>query len=304
MIDSFGALLAAAGHLPPLSVAVAGAAKAPVLSALREAVQRNLVCPILVGPEDETRKAALSLGWGLGECVLVHEDGDETQIAARAVQEVAQARAGLLMKGTVSTATLLHQLLKVPQLRSGRRLSHVALVQTPGYGRLQLHTDGGINIQQDVPVVKDIVGNAVRLSRALGETSPAIAGLALVENITADLPETSRMAEVAAWVEAGGVGSATMRGPVALDVAVSAEAAQLKGVPCDIAGRTDIFVAPNISAANFVVKALATLSGAQAAGIVLGARVPIVLLSRSDSPQTKLLSLALARLYEDRGQQL
>jgi len=302
MIDSFSALMAAAGRLPPMRVAVAGAAKAPVLTALREAVQRNLVCPILVGPEDETRSAALSIGWGLGECVLVHESGDETQIAARAVQEVAQARAGLLMKGTVSTAALLHQLLKVPQLRSGRRLSHVAVVQTPGYGRLQLHTDGGINIQQDAPVLKDIVSNAVGLSRALGQAAPAIAGLALVEKVSPDLPETGRMAEVAAWVDGGGVGAATMRGPVALDVAVSAEAAQLKGVPCDIAGRSDIFVGPNISATNFVVKALATLAGAQAAGIVLGAHVPVVLLSRSDSPQTKLLSLALARLYEDRGQ--
>ncbi len=302
MIDSFSALMAAAGRLAPMRVAVAGAAKAPVLTALREAVQRNLVCPILVGPEDETRSAALSIGWGLGECVLVHEGGDETQIAARAVQEVAQARAGLLMKGTVSTAALLHQLLKVPQLRSGRRLSHVAVVQTPAYGRLQLHTDGGINIQQGVPVLKDIVSNAVGLSRALGQTEPAIAGLALVEKVTADLPETGRMAEVAAWVDAGGVGAATMRGPVALDVAVSADAAQLKGVPCDIAGRSDIFVGPSISATNFVVKALATLAGAQAAGIVLGAQVPVVLLSRSDSPQTKLLSLALARLYEDRGQ--
>lgn len=301
MICGFDDLLVATAALSPRRVVVAGAAKAAVLLAAREAVDRGRVCLVLVADEPELRRVANALEWDLGAARVVHQPGDEGQLASCAVREVVEGRGDLLMKGGVSTAALLHAVLRAPELRTGRRLSHVAAVEAPGYGRLQLHTDGGINILQDLPVAQDILHNAVGLARALGQARPSIAGLALVETVTESLPETQRMADLAHWVKSKGLGEAEMEGPVGLDIAASAACAALKGVQSKIAGNADIFFGPNITAVNFVVKALATMAGAQVAGMVLGAKVPLVVLSRSDSPQTRLLSLALATLYDERG---
>lgn len=295
MIRSFDALLSAVQGLPPRRVVVAGATKAPIFEALEGAVARGLVEPVLVGPEAKVRGHLDARRW-TARVEVVDEPGDDGAVARRAVAEVRAGRAELLMKGSVATAALLSAVLdEKAGLRRGERLSHVAVVEAGDYGRLQLHTDGGINLVQDLAVRKELLLHAVELCQSLGVDHPNIAGLALVEAANPKLPETLEMAELRDWVNGGGLGiEAVMEGPVGLDIALSARAAEMKGFASKIAGQTDVFLGPNITAVNFTVKGLIELGGARVGGLVLGAKVPIVLLSRSDGPETRLLSLALA----------
>jgi len=298
-VRRFEDLLHRVENAPSRRVAVAGAAKASVIEALREAVKRKLVEPVLVGPKKAMRRLCIEHVLPLDLCTLVDVDGDDEALAAAAVAEVREGRAELLMKGGVPTAVLLRAVLdKERGLRAGRVLSHVAVTESPSYPRFMLHTDGGINLVQDLATRKSILANAVDLARRLEIAEPRIAGLALTEVVNPDIPETVEMHELAEWVGGGALGSAFMEGPVALDVALSHEAAVLKGLESRLAGETDIFLGPNISTTNFVVKAMLQLRQAKAAGLVLGAKVPIVLLSRSDSPETRLHSLALGAYYQ------
>jgi len=282
-------------------VAVAGAAKAGVVEALREAVRRRLVEPVMIGPEKDIRRLCREHVLPPDRYTLVDVDGDDEALAAAAVTEVREGRAELLMKGSVPTAVLMRAVLdKETGLRAGRVLSHVAVTENPSYPRFMLHTDGGINLVQDLATRKSILANAVDLARCLEIVEPRIAGLALTEEVNPDIPETVEMRELAEWVNGGALGPAFMEGPVALDVALSHDAAQIKGLESRLAGETDIFLGPNISTTNFVVKALIQLHQAKVAGLVLGARAPIVLLSRSDSAETRLLSLALGAYYQSR----
>jgi butyrate kinase len=300
-VRRFEDLLHRVENAPSRSVAVAGAAKVSVIEALREAVRRKLVKPILVGPEKIIRKLCVEHMLPLEHCTFVDVDGDDEALAQAAVSEVHEGRAGLLMKGSVPTAILLRATLdKEKGLRAGRVLSHVAVTESPSYSRFMLHTDGGINLVQDLETRKSILANAVDLARLLEIEEPRIAGLALTEEVNPDIPETVEMRELAGWVNGGALGKAFMEGPVALDVALSHEAADIKGLESRLAGETDIFLGPNISTTNFVVKALLQLRQAKVAGLVLGAKVPIVLLSRSDSPETRLFSLALGAYYQSR----
>ena len=300
-VRRFEDLLHRMENAPSRLVAVAGAAKASVIEALREAVRRNLVEPVLVGPEQVIRKLCIEHLLPLERCTFVDVDGDDEALAQAAVSEVREGRAGMLMKGSVPTAVLLRATLdKEKGLRAGRVLSHVAVTESPSYSRFMLHTDGGINLVQDLETRKSILANAVDLARLLEIEEPRIAGLALTEEVNPDIPETVEMRELAGWVNGGALGKAFMEGPVALDVALSHEAADIKGLESRLAGETDIFLGPNISTTNFVVKALLQLRQAKVAGLVLGAKVPIVLLSRSDSPETRLFSLALGAYYQSR----
>lgn len=300
MIESFDALLDKAGRAPSKRVAVAGAQQGPLLLALREAAARNLVEPLLVGAAAEIHAKAEELGFDLKPFTVLDVAGDEVAICARTVAAVHEGRAQLLMKGSVSTEQLMRAVLdKSRGLRTDRVLSHVAVVETADYPKLMLHTDGGINLRQDLPTRKDILANAVELGRCLEMSHPRVAGLALVEKETPKLPETLDMRELMHWAGSGPLGNLIFEGPMAIDVALSKEAADLKGIVSQVAGRADIFLGPNISAVNFVVKSLIRLARAKVAGLVLGARAPIVLLSRSDSVEIKLLSLALGSLHDE-----
>ncbi len=300
-VRRFEDLLHRVKNAPSRRVAVAGAAKASVIEALREALRRKLVEPVLVGPRKAIKRLCIENDLPLNQCTLVDVDGDDETLAAAAVAEVREGRAELLMKGSVPTAILLRAVLdKELGLRAGRVLSHVAVTESPSYPRFMLHTDGGINLVQDLETRKSILANAVDLARKLEIGEPRIAGLALTEEVNPDIPETVEMRELAEWVNSGALGQAFMEGPVALDVALSHEAADIKGLTSRLAGETDIFLGPNISTTNFVVKALLQLRQAKVAGLVLGAKVPIVLLSRSDNPETRLFSLALGAYYQNR----
>ncbi len=300
MIRDFDKLLAKVAGAPSKRVAVAGAAPEPVLEALAEAVERDFVEPLLIGAEAEIRRRAERLDFDIAGLTLIDEPGDERALSARAVAEVKAGRADLLMKGGVATEALLRAVLdKATGLRTGRVLSHVAVVELPSYPRLMLHTDGGINIHQDLATRKDILANAVELARCLENNHPHVACMALVEKENPKLPETLDMSELMRWAGGGPLGNLIIEGPLAIDVALSRDAAELKGIPSRVAGRSDIFLGPNISAVNFVVKSLILLAGARVAGLVLGAAAPIVLLSRSDSAEIKLLSLALGALHDE-----
>jgi len=300
VIDSFDALLAKVAKAPTKRVAVAGAEKLPVLEALSTAADHDLVEPLLVGEERKIRARAEELEFDLNPFTVIDAGDDEAAVCARSVAAVREGAADLLMKGSVSTDRLLRAVLdRENGLRTGRVLSHVAVVETAEYPRLMLHTDGGINLHQDLATRKDILANAVELARCLEMSHPRVAGLALVEKENPKLPETLDMRELMRWAGGGPLGNLFIEGPMAIDVALSKEAADLKGIVSRVAGQADIFLGPNISAVNFVVKSLILLARAKVAGLVLGAAVPIVLLSRSDSAEIKRLSLALGTLHDE-----
>lgn len=300
MIRSFEELREVVRTAPTKRVAVAGAARSTVIEAVKTASREQLIEPVLIGPEDRIRELAEEADFDLGGIEVIDETGGETACSAHAVAEAREGRADLLMKGTVNTEKLLKAVLdKEAGLRTGRVLSHVAVVETDTYPKLMLHTDGGINIHQDLAARKDILANAVELARCLRCDHPLVAGLALVEKENPKLPETLDMRELMSWAAGGRLGNLFIEGPLGIDIALSRDAARLKGIFSRVAGQADIFLGPNITAVNFVVKSLILLAGARVAGLVVGAKVPIVLLSRSDTPEIRVLSLALGALYDE-----
>jgi len=310
-VTSFEMLYRRLEKIPPLTIAVSAPEDETVLAALAEAAARKWIQPVLVGQRE---KLDLLLSrQELDPDAFAIEDTQPGLTATRAVELVRSGEAHLLMKGKTPTAELLRAVLnretgllrpvdRAPEVEDnasdhppagGRILSHVAAVESPQYPRLMLFTDGGVNIEQPLPVLRDMLHNALELSRALDTPLPRVAALALVENVTEKLPETRLALTLVQEADKGRFGRCVVEGPLALDVALSAEAADSKGIPSEIAGKTDIFLGPNITATNFMVKALMSLGGASGGGVVLGATAPIVLLSRSDTPVTRLNSIAL-----------
>ncbi len=308
-ITSFERLYQRLEDIPPLTIAVADADDETVLTALVAARERRWIEPVLIG--DKAKLALLLVNMGQSPEQFEMVEAQEGQAAQAAVNLVRSSDADLLMKGKTTTADLLravlhpeHGLLRTKPVKTDegaqqlpsppRVLSHVAVVESPHYRRLMLFADGGVNIEQPLPVLRDILNNTLDLSRALNMRIPHVAAMALVESVTEKLPET-RLAKVLAKEAAHGeFGNCIVEGPLALDMALSAEAARRKGLDSRIAGQTDIFMGPNITAVNFVVKALMAIGGARGGGLVLGAKAPIVLLSRSDTPDTRLNSIALS----------
>jgi phosphotransacetylase len=305
-INSFEALYQRLDKIPPMAIAVSSPEDESVLQALSAAVHREWVQPILVGQQDKLELLLERLKLDPGHFKI--EDTQPGSTAARAVEIVRSGDAHLLMKGKTPTAELLravlnqeHGLVQSFKHKEGeteelqiRLLSHVAVVESPHYPRLMLFTDGGVNIEQTLPVLRDILRNALDLSRALDTHTPHVAAMALVENVSEKLPETRLAQTLAQEADQGCYGRCMVEGPLPLDVALSREAAEQKGIPSRVAGKADIFIGPNITATNFMVKALMTVGGARVGGIVLGATAPIVLLSRADSEDSRLNSIALA----------
>ncbi len=296
-IASFADMLSAIQGRPPKKLAVAAAEDPDVIEAVHRAAELGIAEPLLVGRPAAIEEIIARQGIAPSRYCIRATDSPE-EAAALAVELVRTNEAEVLMKGHLPTPTLLRAVLHRERgLRTGKALSHVALVELSSYPKVLLATDGGINIQQDLAIKLDIVHNAVGLARRYGREgahAPRVAMLALVETVEERLPETGIAAEIAARATDGLFGDAIVEGPVALDVALSAQAAAKKGLKSLVAGETDILVGANITATNHVVKALVTLAGAKAGGIVLGAGAPIVLLSRSDSSETKMNSLLAA----------
>ncbi len=305
---SFELLYQRLEKIPPLTIAVSAPEDETVLAALAEAAARGWILPFLIGEREKLELLLARLELNLDTFTI--EDTQPGLTAMRAVELVRSGEAHLLMKGKTPTAELLRAVLnresgllrpvdRVSEAEdnafaSARILSHVAVVESTRYPRLMLFTDGGVNIEQPLPVLRDMLHNALELSRALDTLAPNVAALALVENVTEKLPETRLAQTLAQEADQGRFGRCVVEGPLALDVALSADSADGKDIPSKIAGRTDIFLGPNITATNFMVKALMSLGEAKGGGVVLGAAAPIVLLSRSDTPDTRLNSIALA----------
>lgn len=276
------------------TVAIAGAEGKAVLEAVRVAQEDGIMKPILVGHREKIQAIAEEIGLTL-EGTTIHEEKDETMAAERAVQLVHDEEAGSLMKGKVSTPTLLKAVLnKKYNLRTDRLLSHIALMEIPSYHKLLMFTDGGMVINPTLEQKVGILKNGVHVMRGLGVKQPKVAVLAAIEKVTPDMQETVDAQAIVEMANRGELGDVIVEGPMAMDIAMSTEAARLKGVESRLTGDPDILLMPNISAGNISAKALWHLAGAKIAGLIVGARKPIILLSRSDSAETKLNSIALA----------
>ncbi|MBH1986488.1 MAG: bifunctional enoyl-CoA hydratase/phosphate acetyltransferase [Burkholderiales bacterium] len=294
--DVFGRLFRRCEALAPVPCAVVHPCDAASLGGALEAARHGLIAPVLVGPEGKIRAVAAAEGWDLSGHRLVPTEHSH----AAADVAVAMARAGevqALMKGSLHTDELMAGVVpSATGLRTGRRVSHVFVMDVPAYPRMLLVTDAAINIAPTIRDKVDIVQNAIDLAQALGVAQPRVAILAAVETVNPEMPATIDAAMLCKMADRGQIAGGLVDGPLAFDNAVSVEAAETKHIASEVAGRADILVVPNIEAGNMVAKQLQYLAGADSAGIVLGARVPIVLTSRADSVRMRLASAAVAQL--------
>jgi phosphotransacetylase/acyl dehydratase len=299
--DATHALVARAAGGTPVATAVVYPVDAASLLAALDAARTGLIAPILIGPEARIRAVAHEAGADIAALRLI----DAPDPRAAAAHAVALARAGevaLLMKGDLHTEDLMAEVVATQTgLRTARRISHVYLVDVPGYPRPLLLTDVAINVTPTLADKVDIVQNAIDCAQAIGIAQPRVAILAAVEVVSARLPSTLDAAALCKMADRGQITGGVLDGPLGFDNAVDAKAAADKGIVSPVAGRADILVVPDLEAGNMLAKQLTFLSGAEAAGVVLGARVPIVLSSRADSAGTRLASCALAVLMSRRS---
>jgi phosphotransacetylase/acyl dehydratase len=294
------ALLARAQGCAPVPTAVVFPVDAPSLRAALDAAAAGFIRPLLIGPEIRIRAVAQAAGLTLGDVGIV-EAADGPQAAARAVAWGRDGMVAMLMKGDLHTDAFMHPVLASDTgLKAGRHISHVFLMDVPDYPRPLLVTDAVINIRPTLGDKAGIVQNAIDFAQLMGMAKPRVAILAAVELVSARMPATVDAAALCKMADRGQIIGGVLDGPLAFDNAVSEAAAAEKGIRSEVAGRADILVVPDLEAGNMLAKNLTFLSGAEAAGVVLGARVPIILTSRSDSPATRLASCALGLLLARR----
>ena len=294
------ALLARAAGQAPIPVAVVHPCSDNAIGAAVEAARAGLIEPILVGPRAKILAAAAAAKVDIGGCRLV--DTPHSHAAAdRAVALVRDGEAAMLMKGSLHTDELLHAVLAPDSgLRTGKRLSHVYLMDVPTYPKPLLITDAAVNISPDLEQKRDIVQNAVDLAHEMGIETPRVALLSAVETVNPAIRSTLDAAALCKMADRGQISGALVDGPLAFDNAVSPAAAAEKGIVSPVAGQADILLVPDLEAGNMLAKQLIFLAGADAAGVVLGARVPIILTSRADSERIRLASCAVAVLLARR----
>ncbi|AKJ68035.1 phosphate acetyltransferase [Pandoraea thiooxydans] len=289
-------LIEMAQGLEPLQTAVVDPTDSVSLLGAVEAARAGLIVPLLVGPEDGIRAAAAQARLDLGGYEIV-PSGPGATAAARAVALVRAGRAEALMKGALHTDALMHAVVDAAGgLRTERRLSHVFAIDAPGYPRPLFVTDAAINIYPTLADKRDIIQNAIDLTHALGIAEPRVAILSAVETVTEKIRSTLDAAALCKMADRGQITGGILDGPLAFDNAVSLAAAKTKHIVSPVAGRADIFVVPDLEAGNMLAKQLEYLAQAEVAGIVLGARVPIVLTSRADKTLARLGSCAIALL--------
>lgn len=283
--------------MKPLRTAVVHPVDGPSLEGAILAAKAGVIDPVLVGPERKIFKAAEETGIDLSPYTIFPTP--HSHAAADAAVEMARtARVEALMKGKIATEELLEACIhKELGLRTGRRMSHVFVLDVPSYHKLLLLTDAAINISPHLMDKKDIVQNAVDLFHTLGLGTPKVAILAAVETVNEKMPATLDAAALCKMAERGQISGCVMDGPLAFDNAVSKEAADIKGIRSPVAGEADILVVPDIESGNMLYKQLRYFSGVQGAGIVMGTRVPIILTSRAGDAESRVASCALSLLY-------
>jgi phosphate acetyltransferase len=289
-------LIALVAPLPDIPTAIAHPCSDTALEGAIDAASASIIAPILVGPRARIVGVAERAGLDITPFEIV-DAAHSHDAAEKAVALVRGGRAEMLMKGSLHTDELLGAVLdREVGLRTERRLSHCFLMDVPGHPNLLIITDGAINIAPDLADKVDIVQNAIDLAHAIGIEAPKTAILSAMETVNPSVPSTIDAAALCKMAERGQITGGLLDGPLALDNAISPEAAAIKGISGPVAGHADILVVPDLEAGNMLAKSLTFLMGADSAGLVLGARAPIVLTSRADSAESRLASCAVAAM--------
>jgi phosphate acetyltransferase len=290
-------LIALARQVPAAKTVVVHPCDESSLRGAAEAAELGIIVPILVGPAAKIAAVAAQHKLHVGKFEVV-DVPDSEAAAAKGVALIRQGEGELLMKGSLHTDELMHAVAaSATGLRTARRISHVFIMDVPTYSETLFITDAAINIFPDLDAKRDIIQNAIDLWTQVGLGMPRVAILSAVETVTSKIPSTIEAAALCKMAERGQITGGVLDGPLAFDNAIDAEAAKIKGIKSEVAGRAQILVVPDLEAGNMLAKNLTFLAKAGAAGIVLGARVPIVLTSRADSVRTRMASCAVAVLY-------
>jgi phosphate acetyltransferase len=296
-ISKYERLIATAKLAPSAKAVVVHPCDETSLRGAIEAAQLGLIEPLLVGPEAKIRSIAREHRIDITKFELVdaaHSDA----AAAKAVELIRAGQGELLMKGSLHTDELMREVTASSAgLRTERRISHVFVMDVPTYAETLFLTDAAVNIFPDLDAKRDIVQNAVDLFRAIGLGTPRVAILSAVETVTSKIPATIEAAALCKMADRGQITGAVLDGPLAFDNAIDLQAARIKGIESPVAGKAQILVVPDLEAGNMLAKNLIYLAKADSAGLVLGARVPIVLTSRADSVRSRMASCAVAVLY-------
>ncbi|MET0218097.1 MAG: bifunctional enoyl-CoA hydratase/phosphate acetyltransferase [Burkholderiales bacterium] len=292
--DSYAAIIERCKSLPPVITAVAHPCDESSLRGAIEAAEANLIVPILVGPEARIRAVAKEKGLDISSFRVV-DAPHSNAAAAKAVELVRMGEAEVLMKGSLHTDELLSAVVaKETGLRTARRLSHVFVMDVPTYHKPLLITDAAINIYPSLEDKVDIVQNAIELCHAFGMKLPKVAILSAVETVNSKIKSTLEAAALCKMADRGQITGGLLDGPLAMDNAISKEAAAIKKIKSEVAGDADVLLVPDLESGNMIAKQLSFLANADAAGIVLGARVPIILTSRADNVRARMASCAVA----------
>jgi phosphotransacetylase len=289
-------ILARCESIPPIPTAVAHPCEASALSGAVEASKLGLITPFLVGPADKIQEVAAGAKIDLSKLEIVDAPHSHAS-AAKAVALVREGKAEILMKGSLHTDELMSAVVaRETGLRTGRRISHVFVMDVPTYHKPLVVTDAAINIAPTLEDKVDIIQNAIDMAISLGVAQPKVAILAAVETVNSKMPATIDAACLCKMADRGQIKGGLLDGPLAFDNAISKEAAETKGIKSPVAGDPDILLAPDLEAANILAKNLSFLANADSAGMVLGAKVPIILTSRADSVRSRIASCAVAVL--------
>ena len=302
--SKYDRLIVAAKAVPPLPTIVVHPCDETSLRGAVDSAQAGIIRPILVGPENRIRDIAGKHGLDIAGFEMVNAAHSD-EAAARSVELIHAAKGEMLMKGSLHTDELMRAVTaKVGGLRTDRRISHVFVMDVPAYAETLFVTDAAINIFPDLDAKRDIIQNAIDLYVQAGfGVSPRGAILSAVETVTSKIPSTLEAAALCKMADRGQITGGVLDGPLAFDNAIDIEAARIKGIKSEVAGRAQILVVPDLEAGNMLAKNLAYFAKADGAGLVLGARVPVVLTSRADSPRARMASCAVASLYANARRQ-
>src|SRR5271165_5927485 len=290
-------LISLAKQVPPVTTVVVHPCDETSLRGASAAAELGIIVPFLVGPVAKITAVAKQHGIDIAHCELVDAPHSDAA-AAKAVQLIRESKGELLMKGSLHTDELMRSVTSGSSgLRTARRISHVFIMDVPSHSETLFITDAAINIFPDLDAKRDIVQNAIDLFTQVGLGKPRVAILSAVETVTLKIPSTIDAAALCKMADRGQITGGILDGPLAFDNAVDPQAAEIKGIKSAVAGHAQILVVPDLEAGNMLAKNLTFLAKADAAGIVLGARVPIILTSRADSVRSRLASCAMAVLY-------
>ncbi|SEI00791.1 phosphate acetyltransferase [Tardiphaga sp. OK245] len=296
--SKYDRLIASAKAVPPVPTVVVHPCDETSLRGAVDSAQAGIIRPILVGPEQKIRDTAAQGGFDITGFEIVNAAHSE-DAAAKGVELIHAAKGEMLMKGSLHTDELMRAVTaKTGGLRTDRRISHVFVMDVPAYAETIFVTDAAINIFPDLAAKRDIIQNAIDLYNQAGfGQSPRVAILSAVETVTATIPSTIEAAALCKMADRGQITGGLLDGPLAFDNAIDVDAARIKGIKSEVAGRAQILVVPNLEAGNMLAKNLAYFAKADGAGVVLGARVPVVLTSRADTARARMASCAIASLY-------